>query len=96
MRQQRRAFEHERQSRFLDLKRQRYADLIHEADDWVRALRHQRDVAEALGRGDATREEIPPLPPTTSLERLSDEIELLAPSDVGGAAGPWHWRPDDR
>lgn len=87
LRQQRRAFDHERRSRFIDLKRQRYADLLREADEWLRGLAHQRDVAAAVDRGDAMPKDVPPLPPMTPLDRLADEIELLAPSDVGDGAG---------
>jgi hypothetical protein len=87
LRQQRRAFDHERQSRFIDLKRQRYADLLREADEWLRGLAHQRDVAAAVDHGDAEPQDIPPLLPTTPLDGLAQEIELLAPSDVSDGAG---------
>lgn len=60
LRQQRRAFEHERQSRFIDLKRQRYADLLREADDWLRGLAHQREIAAAVDSGVARPEDIRP------------------------------------
>jgi hypothetical protein len=32
---QRRGFEHERRSRFLDMRRERYAALLRETDEWV-------------------------------------------------------------
>ena len=85
-RQQRRAFEHEKETRFLDLKRQRYADLLRLADDWVRSLALQHTVASAMMRAEATEGDMPELGPTTAIEQLADEIDLLAPEAVGGAA----------
>ena len=85
-RQQRRAFEHEKETRFIDLKRQRYADLLRIVDDWVRILAWQHTIAVAMMRGDASKEDMPALEPTTDIEQLADEIELLAPAPVGAAA----------
>lgn len=85
-RQQRRAFEHEKETRFIDLKRQRYADLLRLVDDWVRTLAMQHTVAVAMMHGDAAEKDFPALGPTTAIEQLADEIDLLAPAAVGGAA----------
>src|SRR5437762_217069 len=82
---QRRAFEHERKTRFLDLKRERYAALLRDSDAWVRAQWRQLDMVEGK-LGAWSRNDLPPLPPTLSLELLADEIELLAPYGVGTAA----------
>lgn len=84
--QQRRAFEHEKETRFIDLKRQRYADLLRMVDDWVRTLALQHTIANALVQGEASEAEIPALGSTTAIEQLADEIDLLAPESVGAAA----------
>ncbi len=85
-RQQRRAFEHEKATRFIDLKRKRYADLLRLVDDWVRTLALQHTIAGAMMRGDASEQDMPTLEPTTAIEQLADEIDLLAPDSVGRAA----------
>lgn len=85
-RQQRRTFEHEKETRFIDLKRQRYADLLRMADDWVRTLVLQHTIAVAMMHADASEKDMPTLEPTTAIEKLADEIDLLAPESVGGAA----------
>jgi hypothetical protein len=86
LQQQRRAFDQERQTRFIDLKRERYAALLRGTDDFVRILVRQREMARALERGDAKPFEVPSLSPTTELEQLADEIDLLASESVGGPA----------
>jgi hypothetical protein len=53
LRSQHRAFDYERRSRFLDLKRERYAALLLGSDEWFRAQWHQMDVT--IGRGLPTR-----------------------------------------
>jgi hypothetical protein len=83
---QRRSFEHERRGRFLDLRRQRYAALLRATDEWVRAQWGQLEIAEGMRR-DGDPADIPPLLPTRPLQLLADEIELLAPNEVGDAAG---------
>ena len=84
--QQRRVFEHERRTRFVDLKRERYALLVHDADEWVRLVNNQRAVAYAAERGEADWDGLPALPPTTDLAHQAEEIALLAPKAVGEAA----------
>lgn len=86
VRQQRRAFEHEKETRFIDLKRRRYADMLRLVDDWVRTLTMQHTIAHAMMRGDASEGDMPTLGSTTAIEQLADEIDLLAPEPVGGAA----------
>lgn len=81
-RQQRRAFEHEKETRFIDLKRQRYADLLRIVDDWVRTITMQHTIAVSMMHGDASEKDMPTLGPTTAIEQLTDEIDLLAPKSV--------------
>jgi hypothetical protein len=84
VRLQSRAFEHEERLRFLDLKRKRYSTLLRIADDWVRTLEHHLDIYGSISS--KPDKSIPRLPPTTTIEQLTNEIDLLAPSVVGGAA----------
>lgn len=82
---QRRALAHERSTRFIDLKRDRYAKLLRDADEWVRLLNNQRAVAGAALRGEANLDGMPTLPPTTDMWHLANEIALLD-RDVGRLA----------
>lgn len=84
--QQRRAFAHERETRFLDLRRERYADLLRLADAWGREVSHQRDVAQSVREGRGTTADIPTLRPTTDIEQTAVEVDLLGSREVGRAA----------
>lgn len=86
LRQQRRAFEHEKTTRFTDLKRQRYADLLQMVDDWIRMVVTQHTVAVAMMTADASAKDMPTLGPITVVEQLGDEMELLGSEAVGRAA----------
>jgi hypothetical protein len=80
---QRRTFDHERQTRFIELKRDRYAALLRASDEWIRAQWHQMDVTKAADADRRSRYEIPELLPTQPVKLLAEEIELLAPPHVG-------------
>ena len=86
LRQQRREFDHERRTRFVDLKRERYAGFLAAAEEWFRAQWRQMDVAKEVAHGHGSSGDIPALPSHRHLEVMADEIELLAPPDVGYAA----------
>lgn len=84
--QQRRAFDHERTTRFLDLKRQRYADLLRLTDERVRQLGEQRETALHVAAAGQALSGVPASTPTSDIEQLAEEIELLASKAVSGPA----------
>jgi hypothetical protein len=74
--------------RFIDLRRQRYSELLREADEHIRILRRQLGVVEDWLMASPTKNDSPPpLPSTDPISHLSAEIGLLGRKlDVGDAA----------
>lgn len=74
--------------RFIDLRRERYSDLLREADQHVRILRRQLGVVEDWFTVGSTKNEPPPALPTTDpIGHLAAEIGLLGRKvEVGDAA----------
>jgi hypothetical protein len=85
LRAQQRAFSHERQTRFIDLKRERYAALLRGSNDWVRLLNNQRAVARSAAHTGRVWDGKPELGETTELWHVAEEIALLDPA-VGQSA----------
>lgn len=78
--------------RFIDLRRERYSDLLREADQHVGILRRQLGVVEEWFTAGSTRNDSPPpLPTTDPISHLAAEIGLLGRKlDVGDAARAVH------
>lgn len=74
--------------RFIDLRRERYSELLREADQHVRVLRRQLGVVEEWFTAGSTRNDSPPpLPTTDPISHLAAEIGLLGRKPrVGEAA----------
>jgi hypothetical protein len=74
--------------RFIDLRRDRYSELLREADQHVRILRRQHGVVEDwLTLGSTKNESPPPLDSTDPIGHLAAEIGLLGrKAEVGEAA----------
>lgn len=74
--------------RFIDLRRERYSDLLRSADQHVRILRRQLGVVEDwFTLGSTKNESPPPLPTTDPISHLAAEIALLGRKpEVGDAA----------
>ncbi|MHB8960535.1 MAG: hypothetical protein ACYDAN_13000 [Candidatus Limnocylindrales bacterium] len=83
---QRRQFAEQREARFVDVRRERYARMLRLVDEWIRAYYAQLDAAE---KGD---EPLPHLPPTEPLESLANEIELVGPMTWATPPPDWSWR----
>jgi hypothetical protein len=86
LRTQARSFEREDRYRFVDLKRERYAELLGGAEDYVGLVAHHRSVATAFVHAEAALEDIPSVGDTNTLNRLAAEVRLLAPEPVSDPA----------
>ena len=74
-------------TRFIDLKRERFATLLREADEHVRILMRQRAFVQDANRKGIRPEHGPSLVPTDEMSHLAAEIWLLGQKkDVGQAA----------
>lgn len=67
----------ERDGRFVQLKREKYALLLTAVDSHLRLLARQRVEADDFIRGEGT-EVTTELPPTDDVENLANEIDLLS------------------
>ena len=77
---QNRAFKRDRETRFIDLRRERYATLLRGANEWVRLINNQRANAFAAMHSSGATDGKPELPETTELWHLAEEIRLLRTS----------------
>lgn len=88
LRAQERQFEQTRTSRFIDLRRERYAELLRATDEWVRAQLEEMGSKNQADPEDPTKplRGLGVLPPFRPIELLVQEIELIGPEPVAEAA----------
>jgi hypothetical protein len=82
---QRRQFDDATRNRFLELRRERYAELSAAILTWTTDLNQQRVVARDVGLGGTGP--IPDVGPTTRIVELAEEIGLLGPPSVTRPTG---------